>query len=313
MMAKTVLLVSPYFPPDLGGVEQYVDNLARFLHHKQGWRVVVVATARAQAEAVEFVDTEYARIYRIPFKMHVSNTPIGFRWSRLLRDIIARERIDLVNAHAPVPLLADVAARSCGDLPFVLTYHAGPMRNGRALYDASCILYERHLLPATARRSDQIIANSEYVAGAFPKFAEKVTIVSPGVDTDLFKEGGPRNPHLVLFVASLAKATHYKGLPDLIRALSILRDKRPAVRLEIIGDGDGMADYIALCRQLRLAENVTFVGRLDHTRPSGGLPAGKRGCAPDLLRKFRLCTRRSHVHRQACGVHKGRRGSRAGE
>jgi glycosyltransferase involved in cell wall biosynthesis len=263
MRAKTVLLASPYFPPDLGGVEQYVDSLARLLHERHGWRVVVVATARAQAEAAQFVDTEYARIYRIPFNLRLSNTPIGFRWSRHLRDIIAREQIDFVNAHAPVPLLADVTARSCGDLPFVLTYHAGPMRNGRPLYDVTCSLYERYLLSATARRADQIIANSEYVANSFHKFAEKVTIVSPGVDTTLFRDGGQRNPNLVLFVASLARAAYYKGLPDLITAMSILREKRPAVRLEIIGDGDGMADHIALCGRLGLAENVTFVGKLD--------------------------------------------------
>ena len=265
MRAKTVLLASPYFPPDLGGVEQYVDSLARLLHERHGWRVVVVATARAQAGAAQFVDTEYARIYRIPFKMRLSNTPIGFRWSRHLRDIIAREQIDFVNAHAPVPLLADVTARSCGDLPFVLTYHAGPMRNGRPLYDVTCSLYkyECYLLSATARRADEIIANSVYVANSFHKFAEKVTIVSPGVDTTLLREGGQRNPNLVLFIASLARAAHYKDLPDSITAISILREKRPAVRLEIVGDGDGMADHIALCRQLGLAENVTFVGKLD--------------------------------------------------
>jgi glycosyltransferase involved in cell wall biosynthesis len=264
MRAKTVLLVSPYFPPDLGGVEQYVDSLARLLHERHGWRVVVVATARAQAGAAQFVDTEYARIYRIPFKTRVSNTPIGFHWSRLLRDIIAREQIDFVNAHAPVPLLADVTARSCGDLPFVLTYHAGPMRNGRALYDVTCSLYERYLLSATARRADQIISSSGYVSESFDNlFAGKVTIISPGVDANLFREGGKRDPNLVLFVGSLAKAAHYKGLPDLITAVSILRDDRPTVRLEVIGDGDGMPDHIALCQQRGVAENVTFAGRLD--------------------------------------------------
>jgi glycosyltransferase involved in cell wall biosynthesis len=210
------------------------------------------------------VDTEYARIYRIPFKMRISNTPIGVHWSRFLRDIIQREQIDVINAHAPVPLLADVAARCSGELPFVLTYHTGPMRNGRALYDLTCSIYERYVLSATARRADQIICSSDYVAESFHNlFVGKATTISPGVDTNLFQEGGRRDPNLVLFVGSLEKWALYKGLPDLITAVSILHKDRPEVRLEVIGDGDGMADHIALCQQLGSAEIVTFAGRLD--------------------------------------------------
>ena len=188
---KTVLLVSPYFPPDIGGVEQYVESLARLLHHRHGWRVVVVATEPECVAAPRFTDTEYARIYRIPFKMRISNTPVGLHWPRLLREIIDQERISVVNAHAPVPLLADVAARAAGDLPFVLTYHTGPMRNGRALYDLTCRTYERLVLSRTARRADQIICSSDYVFDSFAALFEgKATAIPPGVDVGIFKEGG---------------------------------------------------------------------------------------------------------------------------
>jgi glycosyltransferase involved in cell wall biosynthesis len=264
MTGKTVLLASPYFPPDVGGAELYVGNLARLLHDRHRWRVVVVATAPRRAGTTRLVDTDYARIYRIPFQMRVSNTPVGAHWSRFLREIITRERIDLINAHAPVPLVADIAARCCGELPFVLTYHTGPMRNGRMLYDFTCRTYERYVLSGTARRADQIICSSDYVAEYFHNlFVGKVTTISPGVDTNLFREGGRRDPNLVLFVSSLKKAARYKGLPDLMRAVSVVHKYRPAVRLEVIGDGDGMADHMALCQELGAAQIVTFIGRLD--------------------------------------------------
>lgn len=263
MRGKTVLLVSAYFPPDIGGVERYVDSLARLLHQRHGWRVVVASTARTRTRKATFVDTEYARIYRIPAQARISNTPVGLRWTHFLREIIEREQVDVVNAHAPVPLLADVAARSARRLPFVLTYHTGPMRNGNVLYNLTCRTYERFVLSATARRADHIIANSKYVAESFPDlFAGKVTIIEPGVDTDLFTEGGTPDTNLVLFVASLARAAHYKGLADLIKAMAILRQERPAVRLEVVGDGNGITDYVALCRRLGLVEHVTFVGSL---------------------------------------------------
>jgi glycosyltransferase involved in cell wall biosynthesis len=264
MADKSVLLVVPYFPPDIGGVEQYVNNLGKMLHQRHGWRVVVVATNRQLGQKETMSDLGPIRLYRLPAHFRLSNTPIGLHWRARIRAIIARESIGLVNAHAPVPLLADVAAQACGSLPFVLTYHTGPMVKGKIVADLTCAAYERLLLPATARRADEIIVSSDYVADCFPEiFKGRSTTISPGVDTTLFHAGGIPEPELILFVSSLAKAASYKGLPDLLQAFVGLRRDRPLARLTIVGDGDGFAEYIERCRHLGVTDQVTFTGQLD--------------------------------------------------
>jgi hypothetical protein len=70
--------------------------------------------------------------------LRVSNTPVGPRWRSQIRDIVRREPNDLVNAHLPVPLLADCAneAARAARRPFVLTHHTGSMRKSEVLSDS---------------------------------------------------------------------------------------------------------------------------------------------------------------------------------
>jgi glycosyltransferase involved in cell wall biosynthesis len=157
----TVLLATPYFPPGLGGVQQYVWHLARLLQSRHGYRVVVATTAARGSATGRFDGPDGTPVYCIAAPVKASNTPLGLHWCRRLRRIIDDEQVDLVNAHAPVPLFADAAARACGELPFVLTYHTGRMRKGRMLPDLVCAAYERTLLAGTARRAREIVCSSD--------------------------------------------------------------------------------------------------------------------------------------------------------
>src|SRR6202008_986685 len=97
--------VTPRFPPDAGGVEQYAAWVARTLRDA-GHDVLVVTTGRGR----RLVSTSYDGIpvARLGTWLMLSNTPLNPLWAwqlcRLLRGV------DVVNAHAPVPGLADLAA-----------------------------------------------------------------------------------------------------------------------------------------------------------------------------------------------------------
>jgi glycosyltransferase involved in cell wall biosynthesis len=261
-----ILLVTPYYPPDVGGVESYVCNLARMLRDRHGRRVVVATTSPPEVGAAAGGDDEI-RVYRLPVTAKVSNTPIGFGWVRQLRQIIAQEAIGLVNAHAPVPLFADAAARAGGDtVPFVLTYHTGRMRKGRWMADLACAGYERIVLTGTARRARQIVCSSDYVPANLPQLAgDRTTVVSPGVDTRLFSPAPLPADQRVIFAGSLEEATAYKGLADLLHALVSVRTRVPAVHLDIVGSGSAVPRYRELVARLGLGACVTFHGRLAGT------------------------------------------------
>src|SRR5271168_1089134 len=114
-----VLMVAPYFHPRVGGVESYTFNLAKGLA-ALGWQVVIVTSGAAAARATAPDDEDGPaglRIYRLPAALRISNTPIGFRWRRRLREIYRTERPDVINGHTPVPYLADVAERARNTTP----------------------------------------------------------------------------------------------------------------------------------------------------------------------------------------------------
>jgi glycosyltransferase involved in cell wall biosynthesis len=261
MTPRSILLASPYLPPHLGGVETYVFRLATMLRDRHGWRVVLATTTDGPA-GVDSVDG--LRVHRLRSRFRVSNTPIDLGWIGKLRAVVDEEQVDLVNAHAPTPGFADAAARAAGSVPFVLTYHSGTMRKGRPVVDLGLRAYERFVLAGTAHRSARVICCADSVRDAFaPIFAAKSTTVPPGVHLDRFAAHTAPEADRLLFVASLEQATAHKGLGDLLRAIALLRDRRPGVVVEVAGDGNARTGYERLAADLGILDRVSFRGGLD--------------------------------------------------
>lgn len=263
------MVVSPYLLPHLGGVERYVFGLVRALATQQGYRVVVVGTRLRghDTSATErlFSDLPDVRVHWLDARLAWSNTPLGWGWRRRLRQIVDEEQVDLVNAHAPVPLLADLAARAAGGRPFVLTYHSGPLRKSRRVLDALLFFYERLLLSGTLSRSVAVICASDYVAETLlARRWIQPEIIPPAVDTTVFHPGSEasRTASRVLFVGSLHRSARYKGLDDLLTATAALVDGGVPVSLEVVGDGHLKGEYVAKARRLGLEGVATFRGAL---------------------------------------------------
>ncbi|GAA1943546.1 glycosyltransferase family 4 protein [Kitasatospora viridis] len=264
MTGRTVLLATPYFPPDTGGVEQYTWELARQLRARHGYRVVVAATVGDRGcGAGRYHGQDGLVVHRLPAPLRISRTRLGTGWRAALRTLIREERVDLVNAHAPVPLFADAAARACGPLPFVLTYHTGRMRKADPLGSAVCSLYERTLLAGTVRRAGELICSSDHVRADLARlFAGRAVTVSPGVDLARFTASPVPGEPRILFAGSLERATSYKGLADLLRVLPELAVRVPGVSLEVVGNGSAAAGYQRQAHRLGIGHLVRFTGRL---------------------------------------------------
>ncbi|MFJ3640259.1 glycosyltransferase family 4 protein [Streptomyces sp. NPDC090108] len=264
-----VLLAAPYFPPAIGGVEQYVWHLARELRDHHGHRVVIATTSTPGPNGSgpgRYQDGPGGcTVYRLAAPARVSRTPYGLGWRRQLSRIIRSEQVSLVNGHAPVPFFADAAALAARDAgrPFVLTYHTGRMRKGTFLRDAALTAYEHTVLARTVRFAQEVVCSSDYVVADLSHlFPGRATVIPPGADLDLFTPGPvPREPRL-LFVGSLERGTAYKGVPRLLRAMGELRERGSAVTLEVVGDGSAAGEYQHLAERLGLRSAVTFAGRL---------------------------------------------------
>jgi glycosyltransferase involved in cell wall biosynthesis len=286
MMKRTVLLATPYFPPNFGGVEMYTWYLAQQLRDRHGYRVVVATTADTEKPGLG-EGPGGIPVYRLPTHLRISRTPIGLRWRQSLREIIQAEQVDLVNAHAPVPLFADAAARACGNLPFVLTYHSGRMRKRNPISSMLCAVYEHTVLASTVRRAQEIVCCSDYVrADLAHLFAGRSTTICPGVDLVRFAASPVPIERRIVFAASLEHATAYKGLPDLLVALARLIRTVPGVLLEVVGSGSAAADYEQLAHRLGIADRVVFAGRLDGDDLAQAYRRARVFCLPTHCESF---------------------------
>ncbi|MFE5937438.1 glycosyltransferase [Streptomyces sp. NPDC056470] len=181
MTARTVLIASSDFPPDPGPAARYVWHLARFMQSRHHSRVVIAAAAGRGMKPGLYEGPDKIPVYRLAAPGRVPPGPFRPHLRHSLRHIIDTEHVDLVNAHAPAPLFADAAARACGDVPFVLTYHSGRMRTNRMLPDRVRTAYERTMLGQTARRAREIVCSSDTAVADLPElFAGRSTTIYPG-------------------------------------------------------------------------------------------------------------------------------------
>ncbi|GAA4376439.1 glycosyltransferase family 4 protein [Nocardioides caricicola] len=263
-------MVSPRFAPEPGGVEQYAAWVARTLRDR-GHDVIVVTTGRARRT----VETSYdgIRVVRLGTWLTLSNTPLNPWWAWQLRRLL--RGVDVVNAHAPVPGLADLAAFT-SPAPVVLTYHSGSLVKGDHRVDGVLRAYEKHVLPRVFARSAALVAVSPV---SLAHATGRARLIPPGVDTEIFTPSGEPRERRVLYVGRVEQSSRWKGLQVLVDALPRLRALVPDARLTVVGSGD---DVVALQKQaadLGVADLVEWAGHVDHA----ALPAYYRRAGVTVL------------------------------
>lgn len=259
---RTLLVTTPYFPPEGGGLEAYALSITRELAAGHGWRVVVVTSDRRGSRPSR-TSQDGLTVHRLPAQARLSNTRFSLAWRRQLAQAIEREQPSLVNAHAPVPGLADLVA-GLAEVPLVVTWHAGSMGKGRPVPDGVIRAYERTLCRRMLGRAAWVIASSDAVRDTFlAAVRAKCSTVSPGIDTVRFTPADRRSPSRVLFVGGLARGDAHKGLARLLTAVGAVATDRPRVALDVVGAGSARGTFEQLARDLGIADRVRFRGRLE--------------------------------------------------
>lgn len=261
-MKRTVAFVTAYYPPHMGGVENYVARVAGALAQVEDLEPVVITTRDSGWRTT--VDVEGGvKVVRLRAWLKVSNSPISPLWPVQVRRWLRKTGAQVVNAHAPVPGLADVAVAVSGRRRTVLTYHAGTMRKGvpgTAIADKVIARYEKHVLPRLFKAVDvPVPVGPSSLAAAVPG----AVLITPGVDIERFTPGPPAStrPRDIVYVGRMDKTSAWKGVDVLLRAFALLGDL-PEVRLRLVGSGDALPGYLELARELGVADRVEAVGAL---------------------------------------------------
>jgi glycosyltransferase involved in cell wall biosynthesis len=265
-----IMIVTPYFYPSVGGVQNYVLNIARGLSEYYNHEIIIVSSADRGIKTVSKEKFEGMVVYRLPFQFKLSNTPFNFSWKSQIKLVINAEKPDVINAHMPVPFMADMAIRAARNIPTALTYHNDLTKSnlsGRFMAKAFYGL----LSSSTLRKATSIIATSQYYVDNSPylqKWKSKINIVSPGVDSERFNQKVDKewlkkkypDKKIVLFVGIMDKTHAHKGMSVLLESIAQVKNKIPNIFLVAVGAGDAIPAYIELSRRLGIADMVDFTG-----------------------------------------------------
>ena len=163
-----VVVVTPFFYPAIGGMEKHIYELSRRLIKNYGLEITVITSNHDEKKYKEEL-IEGIKIYRLPYWFKIFNTPINPIWYFGLKEILKKEKPDLINGRMPVPFMADLAVVLSGSIPFVLGYHFPSMKSGSFLKDFLVNLYEKLFLPFLLKKSKFIICSSDYINNVFLK------------------------------------------------------------------------------------------------------------------------------------------------
>ncbi|GEM_PF-3046148 len=259
---KNVLIVTPYYYPEGGGLENYAHQIAKRLaaiNHK-----VVALTLSRKYSTQENVDGVI--VIRKKANFVISNTPIKLNFCYDIAKIIKEHDINVVHAHMPVPFAADMTALVCRikKIPFILTYHANTLFKGKSLTDLIALLY----LPwqnLTLDSAKKIIFVFSHISSKFEKWRHKIQTIPPGVDLYKFLNTPyPFNTHNILFISPLSRAYPSKGVNVLLQAVKYLKSQINDFKAYIVGTGNLEAYYKKYVRDCKLEKCVVFLGKLKH-------------------------------------------------
>lgn len=262
---KKTLLVTIDFPPNMGGVANYYENICRLLPSDK----IVVLTNKVD-DSEEFDQKQSYKIYRRDLFFKIL-WPSWLKMSWQIRKIIKQENIEMIYVGQILPV--GEAALFC-KLPFVVFAHGMditiPQKNKR----------KKYLLKKIIRKSYKLVANSNFTKKELVKLGakdEKVIIVHPCPDRTLLDKLDEKiveqlrqkynlnNKKIILSVGRLVKR---KGFDRIIESLPKVLKQIDNLVYVIVGEGLERDNLKSLVEKLNF-KNVIFTGQVSQKELGG--------------------------------------------
>lgn len=258
---KSLLVSSVYFPPQTGGISQLMAGLAAALGPSEVCCLTGTPTGLQPGPSAAA-----PRVYRWPRAFAGTGMVQGAVLGGALCEILLREQPRLVQiAHAFDGYVALHLERWLR-FPFIVYAH------GNEILDARKSPWEKPRL--ALRRAARVLAVSRFTARLVEEVgvaAERIEIVHPGCDTELFRPLEPRSDfrqkllgadakqHVILSVGNLVPR---KGHDMVICGLPRIVSRFPGVRYLIVGDGPHRVALESLALAKGVRDHVVFAGRI---------------------------------------------------
>jgi glycosyltransferase involved in cell wall biosynthesis len=250
-----VLHLGKYYPPDVGGIESHVRELATGLAREID--VEVVVAARSRSTAIEVLDG--VKVRRLRQVAMIASAPV----TPGLRSAIASSDSDIVHLHHPNPL-ATLALLSTRRRPLVISWHGDAVRQqllGKAMLP--------FLSAALRRAAAVIVATPRHITSSpiLPRFSNRCHVIPYGVDPDELAaydhaEAAALRERYGSFVLAVGRCVYYKGFDVLLRAM-----RKIDAPLVLVGSGPELPRLRETARRIGISHRAHFLERVADVRP----------------------------------------------
>jgi phosphatidylinositol alpha-mannosyltransferase len=249
-------LVTPYIYPLPGGVNAHVHDLYEHLvAHGHDVRIISSIHGPQRASEGDIIRLGYG--VSVPTNGSVGTLTFSPRYTRIVGDMLERERFDILHYHEPfVPFLSLVLLRESKSIN-IATFHAYAGWSPAAEFG-------KRMLGRFARRLHGRIA----VSAAARHFADRYfpgdyKVIPNGVDLERFKNAQPitRYKDGTLNIFFLGRFEPRKGVMYALKAYRQLRKQGYNCRLLIAGTGPQEREVRRYIATRRLT-GVELLGRI---------------------------------------------------
>jgi len=322
-MPYNIAMVSDFFFPQPGGVESHIYQLSTKLIDR-GHKVIIITHAYKGRTGIRYL-TNGLKVYHVPFFViyRESTLPTVFSFFPIFRNIVIRERIEIVHGHASLSSLCHEAilhARTMG-LRTVFTDHS---LFGFA--DAASILTNK-LLKFTLSDVDHVICVSHtckentvlrasldpFTVSVIPNavVAENFRPLSyepPGSEAhralsaspkDPIRSRPPLGPNDLITIVVISRLFYNKGTDLLIAAIPAILAQNPTTRFIIAGSGPKAIDLEQMLERHLLQDRVELLGPIRHEEVRDVMVRGHIYLHPSLTEAFGTVI----VEAASCGLY----------
>lgn len=252
-------IVTPYFYPALGGVQEHVFSLYKQLT-KSGHVVKIITSHFERGGDIESLPTrDVVRIGKavpIPMNQSVARVAIPCGLRLKIKRLLDKERFEILHIHKPLaptlplPFLEHSRAINIG------TFHA---------YSSSSLGYplaRPFLLKYFRRLHGRICVSQAAKEFVSRYFRGDYRVIPNGVDIQRFNPQTPgieKYGHGRLNILFVGRLDPRKGLECLLKAFPLILKNHPSARLIVVGGGRPPKRYLGHM-DATVAEQVSFEG-----------------------------------------------------
>ena len=257
-MKCKVLVITGSFPPDVGGIQNYVYNLCKYSKHD----ITVLAPHTMNADQFDSEqDFEIIREHFLKGNFIVS----GMNLLKAVTRLIKKNEFDLIICNHVLVATVGRLISSFTRKPFaIITY-------GKDTLEFLPNIVLNKLVKTNLKKSKGIITCSEYTKGVVSDLnvnSDKIYAVLPGVDSKFeFKNKNAQlmrkyNLENKVILYTISRLVERKGHDMVIRSLPSIINLVPNIKYLIIGDGEYKSELESLIKELNLTEYVEFTGEV---------------------------------------------------